>query len=66
MTHLEKLKQDIRNLNPEELAALRDWFREYDAARWDRQFEEDARTGKLDMLANDALSAHKSVTTKPL
>lgn len=39
MTRLEKLEQDIRNLGPEELAALRDWFRRYEADRWDRQIE---------------------------
>jgi hypothetical protein len=66
MTRIEKLEQDIRNLNPEELAALRDWFRIYDAAEWDRQFEKDARNGKLDRLAEEALAAHKTGRTRSL
>ncbi len=66
MTRLERLEQDIRSLNPEELASLRDWFRKYDAARWDRQFEADAVCGKLDKLAEAALAAHKAGRTKPL
>jgi hypothetical protein len=66
MTRLEKLEQDIRKLGPEELATLRDWFRKYDAARWDRQIEEDARRGKLDRLAEEALASHKAGRTRSL
>ncbi len=66
MTKLEKLEREIQRLGPEELAILRDWFRKYDAEAWDRQIEEDVRVGKLDRLAEEALTAHKGGRTKEL
>jgi hypothetical protein len=36
------------------LAAVRDWFT--DAAEWDRQFERDVAAGRLDALADEALT----------
>jgi hypothetical protein len=38
------------------LAAVRDWFTEFDAAEWDRQFERDVAAGRLDALADEALT----------
>jgi len=46
-------------LSTAELAAFRNWFREFDAEAWDRQIEEDAKSGKLVALANAALKAHQ-------
>jgi len=37
------------------LAAFRAWFAEFDAAVWDKQFEEDVAAGRLDQLAEEAL-----------
>lgn len=38
---------------------------EFDAADWDRQFEADVQTGKLDALADRALRDHAAgLTTK--
>ncbi len=66
MTRIEKLEREIQKLSPEELANLRDWFRNYDADAWDRQIEADARGGRLDRLAEEALTAHKTGRTKQL
>ncbi len=66
MTRIEKLEREIQKLSPEELANLRDWFRNYDADAWDRQIEEDVRRGRLDRLAEEALTAHKTARTKQL
>ena len=44
-------------MKPEELAAFRKWFREFDGAAWDREIEDDIRTGKLDAFADTALKA---------
>jgi len=66
MTRLEKLEREIQRLGPDEIAILRDWFRKYDAEAWDRQIEEDARVGKLDRFAEEALTAHKGGRTKEL
>jgi hypothetical protein len=66
MTKIEKIEQQIRELNREELAALRDWFLAYDADAWDRQIERDARAGKLDRLAEEARTDYKAGKRKPL
>jgi len=55
MTTVEAIETAIRQLPDEELAALRAWFAEYDAAAWDRQFERDVAEGRLDALADEAL-----------
>ncbi|MGH3088145.1 MAG: hypothetical protein ACRDSJ_12600 [Rubrobacteraceae bacterium] len=59
MAKIEKLEQEVRKLDRAELAAFREWFREYDSDEWDRQIEQDATSGKLDALAKEALAEHK-------
>ena len=51
-----EIEQAIAQLSPEELARLREWFAEFDAGRWDRQFEADVAAGRLDALAKEALA----------
>jgi hypothetical protein len=53
-------------MSPEERATLRAWFAEFDAAEWDRQFEADVHTGKLDAFADSALSDHAAGRTTKL
>jgi hypothetical protein len=58
MGKVEAIEQAIEGLSPEELATFRRWFAEFDATVWDRQIEQDARAGKLDALADEALRDH--------
>ena len=58
MSKVENLEKQIQQLSPEELAEFRRWYAEFDADLWDRQFELDAKSGKLDALAEKALRAH--------
>ena len=60
MSRVEQLEQQIAELDASELKALRAWFERYDAELWDRQIESDARSGKLDGLAEQALRDHSS------
>jgi hypothetical protein len=55
MSTLHEIEQAIRDLGPQDLAALRQWFAEYDAELWDRQIEQDVAAGRLDRLADKAL-----------
>ncbi len=64
MSKIENIEQEIQKLTPSELEAFRRWFREYDSDKWDRQIEEDARAGKLDKLAEEALAAHRAGKSK--
>jgi hypothetical protein len=60
MKKVEEIEHQVQDLTGEELGSFRRWFAEFDAQAWDRQFEDDARAGKLDRLADRALRAHKA------
>ena len=55
MTKIQQLEREILKLSPEEFAKLRDWLADQDAQRWDAQFEQDAKDGRLDKLGEKAL-----------
>jgi hypothetical protein len=50
-----EIERAIEKLPPEELARLRAWFAEFDAAQWDRDLERDVAARRLDALADEAL-----------
>ena len=54
MSTVHEIEQAIRNLGPQDLAALRQWFATFDAELWDRQLEQDVPAGRLDWLAEEA------------
>ena len=60
MTAVETIELAIEQLPPNELAKLRRWFLEFDAAAWDAQIEADAAAGKFDALAEAALAEYHS------
>ncbi|MGH8531896.1 MAG: hypothetical protein ACREV1_03990 [Gammaproteobacteria bacterium] len=60
MTSVETIERAIEQLPPNELAKLRRWFLEFDAAAWDAQIEDDAAAGKFDALAEEALAEYRS------
>ena len=66
MSEVEQIERQIQNLDDEAFAQLRQWFVEYDHARWDRQIEADAGAGKLDFLVDEALVEHRAGKTRPL
>ncbi len=66
MTRVEKLEKAIQELSQRELEAFRRWFERFDAAAWDHQFEEDVRAGKLDELAEQAVSDHEAGKSRDL
>jgi hypothetical protein len=66
MSKVENIEREIQKFTQSELEAFRRWFREYDSDEWDRQIDEDARTGKLEKLAEEALTAHRAGKSKEL
>ena len=56
MITIQEIESVIQKLSKADLSEFRAWFEEYDARIWDKQFEEDASSGKLDKLANQAIS----------
>ena len=57
MTTADEIKQAVLSLPEAEYAKIMDWLHELVEEAWDRQIEEDARAGKLDALAAEALEA---------
>ncbi len=55
MSTIQEIQKAISQLSSKDLAPFREWFEEYDAQTWDKQFEQDAQSGKLDKLANQAV-----------
>ncbi|WP_040433768.1 hypothetical protein [Chlorobium ferrooxidans] len=66
MTQVELIEQHISELDDNSFAKLRDWFIEFDQARWDKQLEADSNAGKLDMLINEAIAEHQAGKTQDL
>ena len=58
MTTLETAERAVAQLSNEDLALFRKWFAEYDGDLWDAQIEADAKAGKLDVLAREALAEY--------
>lgn len=54
MSTLAQIEDAVRNLTPDDRAAFRAWYAEFDATEWDRQFEADVVGGRLDWLLNEA------------
>ena len=66
MNNIHEIKQAISKLSPDEFARFRDWFEEFDAKAWDKQFEKDAKSGKLDQVANHAIAEFRDGNYKEL
>ena len=66
MTTAEEIERAVERLAPSELARFRAWFEEFDAAQFDAAIERDARAGKLDALANEALASHRARRSREL
>ena len=55
MSAVEEIEAAIQQLSPDQMAAFRAWYAEFDANAWDRQIAEDESAGRLDWLIQEAL-----------
>lgn len=60
MSKVKEIESAVADLPLQELARFRAWFDEFVAQAWDKQIEEDARAGKVDELADQALKDHQA------
>ena len=60
MSTVTETEWAVQQLGPEDLAKFREWFAEFDAARWDQQLERDVAAGRLDRLTQEALDDLRS------
>ena len=56
MSKVEEIEKAVAELPADELARFRAWFEEFETARFDERIEHDAKAGKLDQLAEQALA----------
>jgi hypothetical protein len=66
MMTAEDIEKAIEQLDPRELARFRAWFETFDAQQFDAAIERDARAGKLDAHADEALAAHRAGRSREL
>ena len=65
MTTLEDIEKALSELPPDQLAEFRAWFEAFDAARFDERIERDAKAGRLDRLAEQALADFRAGRARP-
>ena len=58
MTTVSELQEAILGLSEDDYSELRRWLLDQDWERWEQEFDEDVRAGKLDALASEALGPH--------
>lgn len=56
MTTLEDIERAIADLPLDQLKQFRTWFEQFEAAHFDQKIERDAKAGRLDRLAEQALA----------
>ena len=66
MTTVKQIEKALSQLPPRKLAEFRSWYARFDAAQWDAQLEADARSGRLDALADKAIRDHARKRTRAL
>ena len=66
MRTVEDIEQALTELPPDQLADFRAWFETFDAARFDEKIERDAKAGRLDRLAEQALTDFRAGRAREL
>jgi len=63
---VQELEAAVTKLPSPELAQFTAWFEEYQADLWDQQIEQDALSGRLDALAEEANREFEAGRCRPL
>jgi hypothetical protein len=65
MSSIQEIEAAIETLPPEQILLLREHIQKRSDERWDRQFEDDATSGKLDAVAEAAIAEHRAGRSIP-
>lgn len=60
MTTIHEIEDAVAHLPEDDLRRFREWFEEFVSDLWDRQIETDAKAGKLDKIADQALKDYRA------
>ena len=63
---VEDIEKAVANLTSRELERFRAWFDEFNSARFDAKIERDAKSGKLDSLADAAAAEFRKGRAREL
>lgn len=66
MTTVKEIEKAISKLHKDEFTTLREWFDRFEAEKWDDQFGNDVKTGKLDKIAEKAIESYHAGKCKEL
>lgn len=64
--NVSQIESAIRQLPPEKLAELSEWFEDYEAVVWEKRIAEDLKNGKLNKLIDEAASEFENGDAKEL
>ena len=63
---VKQIERAIARLPTKDLAELMKWLEGYHAQVWDKQIEEDLKTGRLDALLAEVDKEYEAGLTRPL
>jgi hypothetical protein len=66
MKTVEDIEQALAELPADQLAEFRAWFETFDAARFDERIEQDAKAGRLERLAEQAIADFRAGRAREL
>lgn len=66
MENVQTIEKAVSRLSKADLKSFRNWYERFDQKVWDNQFEEDAKSGVLDALADQALADFKAGKCKEI
>lgn len=66
MQNVQEIEEAVSKLSESDLINFREWFEKFDQGVWDKQFEADVKSGKLNELAQKAISDFKSGKCKEI
>jgi hypothetical protein len=65
MSTVEQIEEAIQKLSRTEFFRLNEWIRDRFDDEWDKQFEEDSLSGRLDRAAEQAIAEHLAGKSMP-
>ncbi len=66
MITAEEIEKAVEQLAPRELARFHAWFEAFIADRFDAAIEQDAKAGRLDAFAEEAIAAYRAGQSRDL